>query len=82
MQLFVLLFTLLMPFLQPLARIGADKMHQKLGVQPPQLQSSGLDPMMQPAGQAQPQPQARIMYHNGQWWKYENNQWYVWTQNK
>lgn len=24
-------------------------------------------------------PQPYIVYHNGQWWKYENNQWYVWS---
>jgi hypothetical protein len=30
--------------------------------------------------QQQAQPQPYIVYHNGEWWKLENNQWYVWRQ--
>jgi hypothetical protein len=27
-------------------------------------------------------PQPYITYHEGRWWKLENGQWYVWTENK
>ena len=27
-------------------------------------------------------PQPHIVYHNGEWWKLENGQWYVWRQNR
>jgi len=35
---------------------------------------------VQNAQQVAPQP--HIVYYNGEWWRYENNQWYVWRQNR
>ena len=26
-------------------------------------------------------PQPYITYHEGRWWKFENNRWYVWQEN-
>jgi hypothetical protein len=31
---------------------------------------------------AQVASQPHIVYHNGEWWKLENGQWYVWRQNR
>ena len=28
----------------------------------------------------QQQPQPHIVFHEGRWWKYDQGQWYVWTQ--
>ena len=71
-MLFVVLF---MPLLQPITQYGADKVQKTLGLnsQPQQVQNNE-----QLAGQ----PRPNIVYHNGQWWKFENNQWYVWRPQK
>ena len=82
MQLVVLIFTLLMPFLQPLAQFGAGKMHEKLGVVPPgQSQPVATQPMMQgPTPTVPPQP-PQYHFDGVKWYKYENGQVYVWTGN-
>lgn len=68
--LLIIVVSLLIPILQPVSDYGASKMRETFNNTPPQQQ------------QAQwPQDQPRIVYHNGEWWKYENNQWYVWRQN-
>ena len=79
MQLFMLIFTLLMPFLQPVAQIGANKMQEKLGIQPGQSQSVAMQPMMQGPT---PRPQPPQYHFDGvRWYKYENGQVYVWNGN-
>lgn len=79
MQLFVLIFTLLMPFLQPLSQFGADKVQEKLGVQRYPSQQVAQQPMMQgPTPAYQPQP-PQYHFDGVKWYKYENGRTYVWT---
>jgi len=73
-----LILALLVPFLQPITDYGSSKLRDRLGVQP------------KPAAQVQPTPpvidtnrqQPYIVYHEGLWWKLENNRWYIWRQNQ
>ena len=68
----VMLFSILiLPILQPLTDYGSNKLQTTLGLKPAQQQV-----------QQQAAPQPYIVYHNGEWWRYENNQWYVWRQNR
>lgn len=68
----MLFVVLVLPLLQPVTQFGADKVQKTLGLnQPQQVQNN-----VQPANQQRPY----VVYHNGQWWKFENNQWYVWRQ--
>jgi hypothetical protein len=79
MQLFLLIFSLLMPFLQPIAQHGANKMQEKLGIPQQQSQQVASQPMMQ--GHT-PVPQPPQYHFDGvRWYKYENGQTYVWTGN-
>jgi hypothetical protein len=81
MQLFVLLMTLLMPFLQPVAQFGANKMQEKLGVPQQQSQPVAMQPMMQgPSPMVRPQP-PQYRFDGAKWYKYENGQTYVWNGN-
>jgi hypothetical protein len=65
----MMLFSLLiLPLLQPLTDYGSDKLQKTLGVKQVHQQVQ--------------QPQPYTVYHNGQWWKFENNQWYVWQENR
>jgi hypothetical protein len=81
MQLFFLVFSLLMPFLQPIAQHGATKIQEKLGVQPQQSQSVATQPMMQgPTPMVLPQP-PQYHFDGVKWYKYENGQVYVWNGN-
>lgn len=67
----VMLFSILvLPLLQPLSEYGSNKLQTTLGLKNVQQQQS----------LQQQQPQPYIVYHEGRWWKFENNQWYVWTQ--
>jgi hypothetical protein len=69
----VMLFSILvMPLLQPITDYGANKLQVMLG----------LKQQQQPVSNPAQQPQPYIVYHNGQWWKFENNQWYVWSPNQ
>lgn len=79
MQLFVLIFTLLMPLFQPLAQFGANKVHEKLGIPPQQSQQVATQPMMQgPTPMVPPQP-PQYHFDGVKWYKYENGQVYVWN---
>lgn len=81
MQLFVLIVTLLMPFLQPLSQLGAEKMQQNLGIPQQQSQQVATQPMMRgPTPAYQPQP-PQYHFDGVRWYKYENGQVYVWNGN-
>lgn len=81
MQLFLMIFTLLMPLLQPVAQFGAAKMQERLGVQPQQSHSVATQPMMQgPPPVVRPQP-PQYHFDGARWYKYENGQVYVWNGN-
>lgn len=77
MQIFLVIMTLLMPFVQPIVQAGADKMHTRMGIPAGQSQSVAMQPMMQQRAPAPLPPQ----YHfdGAKWYKYENGQVYVWT---
>jgi hypothetical protein len=59
-----IIMTILTPIVSPILQHGAQRLQARLQVQQtaPQV--------------AQPQPY--VVYHEGRWWKFENNQWYVW----
>ena len=79
MQLFILIMTLLMPFLQPIAQLGADKMQEKLHMQRHPSQTVSTQPMMPgPTPTVPPQPPL-YRFDGVKWYKYENGQIYVWT---
>lgn len=79
MQLFVLIVTLLMPFLQPIAQLGANKMQEKMLLQRQPSQLVATQPMMQgPTPAPAPQP-PRYHFDGVKWYKYENGQIYVWN---
>jgi|688.fasta_scaffold428382_2 hypothetical protein len=82
MQLLIVLFTaFLMPLLQPVAQLGAAKVHETLGVPLQQSQSVATQPMMQgPPPVVRPQP-PQYHFDGARWYKYENGQIYVWTGN-
>lgn len=73
----MLLSVLLLPLLQPLTEFGAEKLHTVLHGKPAIKQQQPAP--QPPAPQQQQQPY--IVYHEGRWWKMENNQWYFWVQN-
>jgi hypothetical protein len=67
----MMLFSILiLPILQPLTDYGASKVQEALKAKPAVVQ------------QQQAVPRPYIVFHNGEWWKFENNQWLVWRQNK
>lgn len=72
----MLLVVLVLPLLQPVTQYGSDKLQKTLGVNQPQQQQ------VQNNEQMTAQQNSRVVYHNGEWWKFENNQWYVWRPQK
>lgn len=79
MQLFILIFSFLMPFLQPFAQHGANKMQEKMGIQPSPSQSVAMQPMMQgPTPMVQPQP-PQYHFDGVRWYMYKDGQVYVWN---
>ena len=73
MQLLVIFLSLLMPFIMPVMEYNAEKFEA-------QLRAPAKQPQTMPAAQFQPRPY--ITYHDGRWWKFENNQWYVWVEER
>lgn len=63
------LFALLAPVFQPIVQHGANRLHHRLQI-PQENRRVGPQVATQPY----------VVYHNGEWWKFENNQWYVWRQ--
>jgi len=62
----VLIVTLFTPLVQPVIQHGAQRVQARLQQNQPQYVS---------------QP-PYFVYHEGRWWKFENNQWYVYVENK
>ena len=69
----MIVVVLILPLLQPVTQYGSDRLQKTLGVNQPQQVQNNVQ-------QAADQPRPYVVYHNGQWWKFENNQWYVWSQ--
>lgn len=59
----MLLMTILAPIVQPMVQHGAQRVQARLQQNQPQY--------------VQPSPRPYFVYHEGRWWKFENNQWYV-----
>jgi hypothetical protein len=59
----MLIVTLLTPIVQPIVQHSAQRVQARLQQNQPQY--------------VQPSPQPQFVYHEGRWWKFENNQWYV-----
>jgi hypothetical protein len=63
----MLIMSIVMPVVQPMVQNGVQQVQTRVQARIQQ--------------QAQ-QPQPYITYHEGRWWKLENNQWYVWTEQR
>ena len=71
MNWFAILAAIFFPVVQPVIQRGVQ--HIQTHVQ------TGMTPHVQYSHpQLNPAPQPYIVYHEGYWWKWENNQWYVW----
>jgi len=69
----LIIMTILTPIVSPIVQHGAQRIQARLQQSPAQSFSSMT---------AQPMPQPYIVYHEGRWWKLENNQWYVYVEVK
>lgn len=58
-----LVVTLLVPIVQPIVHHSAQHMQTRMQQNRPEY--------------VQPSPQPYFVYHEGRWWKFENDQWYV-----
>jgi hypothetical protein len=65
--LIALLVSVLTPVLQPVVQTSVERVRDRVQARVQQLQQS--------------QPAANVVYHEGRWWRFENGQWYVWTEN-
>ena len=61
----MLIVAFFLPVVQPVVQQGAQRVQARIQQQ------------LQPQPQ---QPQPVVVYHNGEWWKWDGQQWLVWRQ--
>lgn len=64
----LIIMTILTPIVSPIIQHGAQRIQSRLQ----QSQAQSFSSMT-----AQPTPPPYFVYHEGRWWKFQNNQWYV-----
>lgn len=60
----LVLISFVLPIVQPVVQQGVQNVQAKI----------------QQRVQQQHAQQPVVVYHNGEWWKYEGGRWYVWRQ--